>query len=314
MITISSFQEQDKSDLVALWQKAGLLTNPANDPVADIDLALSGSNAAIFVGRDAGGIVRSSVMVGHDGHRGWIYYLAVDTDHQKAGLGRQIMRQAEQWLTDQGLPKAMLMVRQSNLQVVEFYQRLGYQLEERAILSLRLDDKGFHGSRKKVTVPRHYLDMREKPSGALRPMPEGFTLLAANNMDTDYFLYLLKLVGGPWHWTEKLWKVRSELDADMRDPSVSHHVLYHDGQPAGFAELKKQGQGDTEIVLFGLVDGLTGKGLGGAMMDRILEAAWQGETQRVMLTTCGLDHPGALSFYQKQGFSVYKQDEFTHYI
>ena len=82
-------EDGDVADVIALWQRCGL-TRPWNDPAADIALARKGANATVLVGRDDGAIV-ASVMVGHDGHRGWVYYVAVDPDHRIKGYGRAIM-------------------------------------------------------------------------------------------------------------------------------------------------------------------------------------------------------------------------------
>ena len=69
--------------------------------------------AAVLVGRDGGAIV-ASVLVGHDGHRGWVYYVAVDPDHRDKGYGRAIMAAAEDWLRARGIEKLQLMVRPDN--------------------------------------------------------------------------------------------------------------------------------------------------------------------------------------------------------
>jgi GNAT superfamily N-acetyltransferase len=86
------------------------LTRPWNDPAADIALARKGVNAAVLTGRDGSDIV-ASVLVGHDGHRGWVYYVAVDPDHRHKGYGRVIMDAAEDWLRERGIEKLQLMVR-----------------------------------------------------------------------------------------------------------------------------------------------------------------------------------------------------------
>ena len=77
----------------------------------------------------------ATAMAGHDGHRGWIYYVAVAPEHQEKGAGREMMAHAEAWLTQRGVPKAMLMIRETNRQVVGFYKRLGYRVEERVVMA-----------------------------------------------------------------------------------------------------------------------------------------------------------------------------------
>lgn len=123
-LAIRPFADGDREAVVALWDACGLLV-PWNDPRADIALALSKPNAAILVGTEDARLV-ASVMVGHDGHRGWIYYLAVDPAQQGRGHGAAMVAAAERWLADAGMPKAQLLVRETNRRVMAFYERLGY--------------------------------------------------------------------------------------------------------------------------------------------------------------------------------------------
>jgi ribosomal protein S18 acetylase RimI-like enzyme len=116
------------------------LTRPWNDPAADIALARKGVNAAVLTGRDGSDIV-ASVLVGHDGHRGWVYYVAVDPDHRHKGYGRVIMDAAEDWLRERGIEKLQLMVRPDNTQVQAFYQSLDYFEQERIIYAKWLDGR-----------------------------------------------------------------------------------------------------------------------------------------------------------------------------
>ncbi|MEM7445154.1 MAG: GNAT family acetyltransferase, partial [Pseudomonadota bacterium] len=102
----------DAVSLVALWQRCELI-RPWNDPRLDIARVCAASNADILVGTIDGRIV-ASVMVGHDGHRGWVYYVSVDPDHRGAQYGRNIMDAAEDWAFARGMPKVQLMVRADN--------------------------------------------------------------------------------------------------------------------------------------------------------------------------------------------------------
>lgn len=129
----------DVEALVTLWRDAGLL-RPWNDPRADITLARRGPHSTILVARAEGGLA-GSVMVGHDGHRGWIYYLAVAPHLTRQGYGRRLTRAAEDWLRARGVPKLMLMVRPENDQVRAFYAALSYEEEPRIVFSRRLDGK-----------------------------------------------------------------------------------------------------------------------------------------------------------------------------
>jgi hypothetical protein len=138
-LAIAPIDDADVADVVALWQRCHL-TRPWNDPAADIALARKGSNATVLIGRDHGLIV-ATVLVGHDGHRGWVYYLAVDPDRRHNGYGRIMMAAAERWLRERGIEKLQLMVRPDNKGVKDFYQSLGYSMQERIIYARWLDGR-----------------------------------------------------------------------------------------------------------------------------------------------------------------------------
>lgn len=140
---IRPYQLGDLAGVVALWDACGL-TRPWNDPAADIAFCLASPTAALLVGWDdpatspakpGAGQPIGTVMVGHDGHRGWVYYVAVDPNRQREGLGAQLMAEAEAWLKARGAPKLQLMVRSTNAQAIGFYERLGYQTEPVVTLS-----------------------------------------------------------------------------------------------------------------------------------------------------------------------------------
>jgi len=124
-LVIADIADADVSDVVALWQRCGL-TRPWNDPASDIALARRNPNSTVLVGRTGGAIV-ATAMVGHDGHRGWVYYVAVDPDRQKKGFGRAVMDAAEAWLRAAGVPKLQLLVRRENAKAGAFYQSIGYE-------------------------------------------------------------------------------------------------------------------------------------------------------------------------------------------
>jgi ribosomal protein S18 acetylase RimI-like enzyme len=124
---IAAITEADIEAVITLWKHCGL-TRPWNDPRADIDLAMRSADAEVLVGH-LDGAVTATVMVGFDGHRGWVYYLAVDPEVRLGGLGRRMMMAADDWLRARGAPKIQLMVRDENTGVAAFYERLGYELQ-----------------------------------------------------------------------------------------------------------------------------------------------------------------------------------------
>jgi ribosomal protein S18 acetylase RimI-like enzyme len=109
------------------------LLRPWNDPRADIRRALAGPSSAIIAARLEARLT-ATAMVGWDGHRGWIYYLAVARDLQRRGIGARMVKAAEDWLARRNAPKLNLMVRAENSAVLGFYESLGYRRSETVVL------------------------------------------------------------------------------------------------------------------------------------------------------------------------------------
>lgn len=136
-MTIADLSLDGADDAVALWRTCGL-TRPWNDPHADLVRALEGSTSTVLGSLHDGRLV-GTVMTGHDGHRGWVYYLAVHPDVRRRGLGRGLMQAGEQWLRERGVPKLNLMVRTDNAAVVHFYNSLGNEDGKVLVLGKFLD-------------------------------------------------------------------------------------------------------------------------------------------------------------------------------
>jgi ribosomal protein S18 acetylase RimI-like enzyme len=136
---VASLVDADIPAVVDLWQRCNL-ARPWNDSAADIALARKGRESDVLVGRDGDAIV-ASVLVGHDGHRGWVYYVAVDPDHQGKDYGRGIMAAAEDWLRAKRIEKLMLLVRSDNTKVQAFYEKLGYAEQDRVLYAKWLDGR-----------------------------------------------------------------------------------------------------------------------------------------------------------------------------
>lgn len=135
--TVTTLAEHQVTDAVALWAAAGL-TRPWNDADADCRRALVGPDSTVLAVTDATGLA-ATAMVGHDGHRGWVYYLAVADRCRGRGLGALLMSACEEWVRERGIPKLQLMVRRDNADVSAFYDRLGYEASDVIVLGRRLD-------------------------------------------------------------------------------------------------------------------------------------------------------------------------------
>jgi ribosomal protein S18 acetylase RimI-like enzyme len=133
---IRSFQPEDESAVVALWEQC-LLTRPWNDPRKDIARKLKIQPELFLVGGESGAIV-ATAMAGYEGHRGWVNYLAVAPAFRGRGFGRALMDRVEQVLLEMGCPKVSLLIRSANADVVEFYRHIGYAQDDVITLGKRL--------------------------------------------------------------------------------------------------------------------------------------------------------------------------------
>ena len=138
---IRPFLDTDESAVIALWEAAGL-TRSWNDPRQDIERKRSVRREWFLVGTD-GDVVIASIMIGYDGHRGWVNYLACHPLHRRRGVATSLMAEARKILAARGCPKINLQVRAGNETAVKFYESIGYTAEAVISLGLRLvDDQG----------------------------------------------------------------------------------------------------------------------------------------------------------------------------
>lgn len=135
---IRSFQKDDQLKVLELWQRCGLIV-PWNDPAADIERKLLIQPELFLIGSKDSKLI-GSAMGGYDGHRGWIYYLAVDPDHRGQGNGRKLVDYLAGQLRAKGCPKINIMVRTTNSEMIDFYLKLGFKGDEVVCLGKRLPD------------------------------------------------------------------------------------------------------------------------------------------------------------------------------
>ena len=137
---VRPFQPEDEDAVVSLWRRCDLV-RPWNDTAKDIGRKLRVRPDLFLVGVLDGQIV-ATTMAGYEGHRGWLNYVAVAPEHQRLGLGRAIVKEAERLLREAGCPKINLQVRTANDSVIEFYRRLGYAVDEVVSMGKRLENAG----------------------------------------------------------------------------------------------------------------------------------------------------------------------------
>ena len=134
---IRSFEITDKEQVIDLWKECKLVV-PWNDPKKDIQRKLK-VNPELFLVGEMDGVIVGSIMGGYEGHRGWVNYLAVSPSHRKKGYGRQLMEAVEERLEKMGCAKVNLQVRETNLEVIEFYKAIGYDLDHVIGMGKRLE-------------------------------------------------------------------------------------------------------------------------------------------------------------------------------
>jgi ribosomal protein S18 acetylase RimI-like enzyme len=142
-LEIRSYKDEDEPAVIDLWRRVFPDAPPHNDPAGDIRRKLLVQPELFLVALDGQRLV-GTAMSGFDGHRGWVYYLAVLPEHRRRGVGRALMQRIETELAARGCSKINLQVRSTNRRAADFYRHLGYQVEDRISMGkkLELDDGG----------------------------------------------------------------------------------------------------------------------------------------------------------------------------
>ena len=309
-LVIRDYRRTDEAVIKGLWRDCEL-NKPWNDPTQDIDALTRAQQAQLLVGELDGQVVTSAAAA-YDGHRGWVYYVCVAPALQSQGMGRAIMAAAEKWLAVRGVDKVQLLIRPENKTAHSFYAAIGYHVAPRTIMQkwlnpptqVEFEELG-NGS---LTTTISFLEMRERPKRRYVPSPGGkLALMRASPPTVAFYRHLYELVGETWFWWERRVLSDNDLDKIIRDPQVEIYVLYIDGVPAGFSEInlrRRPTHGIAEISYLGLVPTFIGRGYGNYLLNWTIDAAWQHKPRVVTVNTCTLDHPHALSFYQRSGFTI----------
>jgi ribosomal protein S18 acetylase RimI-like enzyme len=134
---VRPYEDADEAAVIALWAEVLPDSAPHNDPATSLRNKRAVDRDLLLVAT-AGGAVVGTAMGGYDGHRGWVYSVAVGPAHRRSGVGTALLRRLEQALAERGCLKVNLQVRASNAGVVAFYETLGYTIEERLSMGKRL--------------------------------------------------------------------------------------------------------------------------------------------------------------------------------
>jgi ribosomal protein S18 acetylase RimI-like enzyme len=141
LVQIIQYQDANhRGQVIQLWDMIFAYQAPHNDPALTIDKKLLKKDELFFVA-EADGVVFGTAMAGYDGHRGWLYVIAVHPDSRSMGIGSALVKHAEQALAEKGCCKVNLQILSSNQTTSGFYEKLGYQVEPRISMGKLLDNK-----------------------------------------------------------------------------------------------------------------------------------------------------------------------------
>ncbi len=153
-----------------------------------------------------------------------------------------------------------------------------------------------------------FLEMATMPAKRF-PLPLGVNaaILLTERPQLAFYRFLQLQVGYAWNWEYRLRMDDETLLAAIHAETTEIYVLYLDGAPAGFFEISRADPEVTDLAYFGLMPHAAGRGLGRWFLSRAIEACWANTPSKITVNTCTLDHPAALSLYQKLGFVPYRQ-------
>ena len=154
----------------------------------------------------------------------------------------------------------------------------------------------------RIAVNVTFLRMDRRPDAPAPALPPGTTLVTLGAPTVAFYRYLYAGVGGPYCWWLRRVAPDAEIEALLASPAISIHVLYRDGEPAGFFELDARTGHDVNLAYFGLLPHMIGRGLGEAFLRHAVDAAWMLQPSQLRVNTCTADHPRALPAYLRAGF------------
>jgi GNAT superfamily N-acetyltransferase len=303
---LRGYRGEDLAAVIELWTACGLL-KPHHDPKRENAFAGAATNAEIFLAFAEERLV-GTIQIGHDGHRAWMYRLAVAPAQRGRGIGRALVAYAESWALARGLPKLMLLIRDGNEAVSGFYGKLGYGEEDRLVMSKSFAPTDAPGEDAMIEVVITYLEMTAIPTRPTVPPPAGLrlALLRAEAPSVPFYRFLYEQVGDPWFWYERKHLSDDELAGILSE--VELYVPYVAGAPAGYVEIDRRAAPEVKFAYFGLIPAYIGRGLGWYFLNWAIDSAWTGGTTRLIVDTCTLDHPKALQTYQRAGFTPFRQE------
>ncbi|MEO8295721.1 MAG: GNAT family N-acetyltransferase [Gemmatimonadota bacterium] len=161
-------------------------------------------------------------------------------------------------------------------------------------------------------VIRTYLQIKDPAELIPAPLTgAGIRLEQVRHCPASFHRFLYREVGRNYHWRDRLTWSDNRILEYLEDPHIALFVLYREGAPAGYFELRANDDGSREITYFGLLPEFLGQGLGKQLLSAAVEMAWSHGANRVWLHTCTLDDPAAMPNYVKRGFKPFREERYT---
>jgi GNAT superfamily N-acetyltransferase len=161
-----------------------------------------------------------------------------------------------------------------------------------------------------IEVVRTYLEMKDPADLQPVPLTAGARVEQVHRCPVSFHRFLYREVGRNYHWRDRLTWSDEQIQHYLDDPGITLHVLYVQGAPAGYYELRMGEDLAVEIAYFGLLPEYLGRGLGKGLLSEAVTGAWRRGARRVWLHTCTLDDPAALPNYLKRGFKPFKEEKY----
>ncbi|SDF72348.1 N-acetylglutamate synthase, GNAT family [Limimonas halophila] len=304
----------DAGALDRLWDLAGV-ADPSEP--AETVLARTGGQTAIFLGESAGEIVASAV-VSVTGAHGWLEHVCVHPGSRRRGYGRQLVRAAEIWLSEQGAGEARAVLDVPFTEAMPFAHALGYGQQAAALMARSLTaragaNQGTDADDALLQATITHLEMRHPPTHPPPHAPAGkrVALMRAERPTVSFYRFLYNTVGEQWLWWERRTLSDDVLARIIQDERSEIYVLYVDGSPAGFAELEHWRPPMVNLAYIGLLPEYIGQGFGRYLLGNVIDLAWQNEISKLTVSTNTLDHHRAISLYQRMGFEPVSQEVWT---
>ncbi len=315
---VRGMTDGDADQVIALWHLAGVARS-WNDPVRDISFARRGEHSTVLVAELHGRVV-ATAMVGEDGHRGWVYYVASDPERRGVGLGRFVMEASERWLAARGIWKVQLLVRADNAAAQAFYEHLGYADTGSTCFQKMLphaqvvvEGEKFFG-KDRVDLAAEAYRQQGNAAARLAATPREVIIREASDADTDFLFSLAPRLAGvprpPWQTTDAMTGFQDRfMQATLRPPqeeSLTLVAIGGDGRRLGYVHAHASRDGVTDepcghVAIIALEADAEGQGVAGRLMAGA-EAWGRAQNWRLLSIDVFAANCHALDFYVRGGF------------